>query len=107
MMATISSTARAAYYPAQRPSRRMHFSMPAPMCQGMSASATSITIIETGVYTSVSLFVVVFLLCLCSLLLVGLVALISLLLICLTGLVRLESLVGLTNGLATNVPLGV
>ncbi len=102
MMATMSSTARAPHYAAQCPSRCMPFSLPTSMCMGMAAA--SIIILETGVQTSVSLFVVVSVLCLCSLLLLGLVVLISLLLIGLTGLVRLESLVGLITGLATTAP---
>ena len=63
------------------------------MCMGMATAATSAnsTIIsETGVLTSVFLFVVHLV---CSLLL-GLVTLLSLLLIGLTGLISLESLVG-------------
>jgi hypothetical protein len=106
MMATISSTALTASYAVQRPSRRMPFSMPASMCMGMSAASASIIILETGVNTSVSLFMVVFCLCLCSLLLTGLVVLISLLLIGLTGLIRLASLVGPTDELATTATLG-
>ena len=69
-------------------SMRMSNFMPAAMC--MSAAACAI-IIQTGVQTSVSLFV----LYIVPFLLVGLVVLLSLLLICLIGLVRLGSLVGL------------
>lgn len=73
---------------------RMPASQPThAMCMGMAAaatSATSISIIGTGVLTSVFSFVVHLV---CSLLL-GLVTLISLLLTGLTGLVSLESLVG-------------
>jgi cell division protein FtsW (lipid II flippase) len=104
MTATISSTAYAAQYAATSPSRRMPFSMPASTCMGMSAATASIITLETGVYTSVSLFMVVLLLCLCSLLLPRLVVLISLVLIGLTGLIRLESLVGLVTRLATTAP---
>lgn len=102
MMATINSTARTAEYAAQSPSRRMPFSMSTPMCMGMAAADANSVILETGVQTSVSLFMSV--LCLCSVLLLGLVALISLVLTCLTGLIRLESLVGRITGLATTVP---
>jgi hypothetical protein len=82
--------------------QRMPFFMSMPaMCMGMAA-ATSVILLETGVVTSVSFFVVVITLLLALLLLVGLVVLISLLLTCLTRLVRLESLVGLTIQLATS-----
>jgi hypothetical protein len=77
--------------------------MPAA-CMGMFA-ATSIIILRTGVPTSVSLFILVFLKDVASLL-VSLVVLISLLLTCLTGLVGLESLVGLTKKVATRTVRG-
>ena len=73
-------------------SERMPFSMPATICMGMGATASTM-ILKTGVVTSVSLFVLL----LIPLLLVGLVVLISLLLTGLTGLVGLESLVGRKN----------
>jgi hypothetical protein len=87
------------------PSRRMPFSQPACECMGMSDATANSIISKTGVYTPVSLFVVIALLCLCILLLLpGLVVLISLVLIGLTGLIRLESLVGLVTRLATTAP---
>ena len=82
-------------------------SMPA-MYMGMaaatSATAAYITLLKTGVSTSVSLFVVGILIGL--LLLVGLVVLISLILTGLTRLVGLESLVGQNRELATNATQG-
>ena len=79
----------------------MPFFMSTPaMCMCMAATA-SMLFLGTGVFTSVSLFVVVFLVS--TLLLVSLVVIISLTLSCLTGLVEIESLVGLTVGLATGV----
>lgn len=79
-------------------------SMPA-MSMGMTA-ATIASLVETGVHTSVSLFVVIIILGLLLLVVVGLVVLISLLLTRLTGLIRLESLVGLNGELATNATQG-
>jgi hypothetical protein len=69
------------------------------MSQAMAAStsmlaATSTNFLQTGVVTSVSLFVLILVLSIVFLLLPGLVVLISLLLIGLTGLVTLVSLVG-------------
>ena len=97
MMATFS-TALAAKIAAERPSRRMPFSMPqSATCMCMSAADASKIIPGTGVLTSVSLFIVVCLQSICSLLLV---VLISLLLTCLTGLDGLKSLVGLKTRVA-------
>lgn len=101
------STAQMSMAVSQRDAKRMPFSMPAmqamcAMCTASAASATSTFIIRTDVFTSVSLFAVL----LSVLLLVSLVVLISLLLTCLTGLPRLESLVGLITGLATNATRG-
>jgi hypothetical protein len=74
------------------------------MCMGAAtASAASSIIIGTDVNTSVSLFVVVLLVC--SLLLVSLVIL-SLLLTGLTGLISLEGLVGHGIGLSTGKTQG-
>ena len=92
MMATLKKTyiPTAALSSTQRGGERMPSAMPAAMC--MCASAfTGILIWQTGVITSVSLFVLNIV---PLLLVVGLVVLISLLLICLTGLITLESLVG-------------
>ncbi len=104
-----SSTMQAAKAAAPYRTETMSFSprsmcaMPAA-CMGMFA-ATSIMISGTGVPTSVSLFILVLLKAVASLL-VSLVVLISLLLTCLTGLVGLESLVGLTKILATRTVRG-
>jgi hypothetical protein len=65
------------------------------------AATASILLRETGVFTSVSLLLVAFLVS--TLLLVSLVVIISLTLSCLTGLVETKSLVGLTVGLATGM----
>jgi len=102
---TMQAAKRAAAYRtgAMSFSSRSAFMMPAA-CMGMTAATgTMILGIETGVLTSVSLFILV--LSVLSLL-VSLVVLISLLLTCLTGLVRLESLVGLTKTLATSTVQG-
>jgi hypothetical protein len=65
------------------------------------AATASILLRETGVFTSVSLLLVAFLVS--TLLLVSLVVIISLTLSCLTGLVEMKSLVGLTVGLTTGM----
>lgn len=97
MLATLSTTQKA-MTACQSGAQPMPFSQPsiAAMCT-MYMAAASILIIETGALASVSFFVVVLLVV--ALLLVSLVVLISLLLTGLTGLIRLESLVGLTNGM--------
>ena len=105
---TMQAAKRAAAYRTEAMpfSSRSSFTMPAA-CMGMTAATagTMILGIETGVLTSVSLFILV--LSVLSLLLVSLVVLIiSLLLTCLTGLVGLESLVGLTKMLATSTVQG-
>ncbi len=93
-------------YSASRPSamiadhdctQRMPFFMSMPaMCMGMAAATFSFILIsETGVVTSVSLFVAALLALLILVVLVVLISL-SLLLTGLTRLVVLESLVGLT-----------
>ena len=87
----------------------MPFSMSMP-CMRMAAAAAraaaSITIRETGVFTSVSLFVLVLLVL--SLLPVSLVVLLSLslLLTGLTGLIGLEGLVGHVKKIATSATRG-
>jgi len=101
MLATLSGT-QTAMIACQGRSERMPFPMSAKgMCM---FAAASIIIIETGVLTSVSLFVVVLLAV--SLLLVSIVVLISLILIGLTGLVGLESLVGLVTTVAARTTRG-
>ena len=93
-------------YSASQPSagsaghRAAHMPFSPSMCM---AAAASIIIIETGVHTSVSFFVIVLLVI--SLLLVVLLSL-SLLLTGLTGLIGLESLVGHFTKLATHATRG-
>ena len=86
----------------QRRGGRMPFAMPAAMCSRTSAF-TGILLLQTGVVTSVSLFVLGIV---PLFLLVGLVVLISLLLIGLTRLVELERLVGLRNELTARTVQG-
>ena len=100
-MSAMFSTTRTAPFAAQGSAKRMPFFMSMPaMCMCMATTA-SMLLSGTGVITSVSLFVLVFLVS--TLLLVSLVVVISLTLSCLTGLIEIESLVGLTVGLATSV----
>ena len=100
-MSAMFSTTQTAPFAAQGSAKRMPFFMSMPaMCMCMATTA-SMLLSGTGVITSVSLFVVVFLVS--TLLLVSLVVVISLTLSCLTGLIEIESLVGLTVGLATSV----
>ena len=100
-MSAMFSTTQTALFAAQSTTKRMPFFMSMPaMCMCMAATA-SILLRETGVFTSVSLLLVAFLVS--TLLLVSLVVIISLTLSCLTGLVEIKSLVGLTAGLATGV----
>ena len=82
----------------------MPSSMPAMSMCMFAAASTVAMIMETGVLTSVSLFVLVSVIV--PLLLVGLVIIISLLLTGLTGLARLESLVGFNIKLATRSARG-
>ena len=102
-MSALFSTTQTALFAAQSGTKRMPFFMSMPamcMCMCMAATA-SILLRETGVFTSVSLLLVAFLVS--TLLLVSLVVIISLTLSCLTGLVEMKSLVGLTVGLATGM----
>ncbi len=106
MMVTFSS-GQAAMVAAQYPTERMPFFMPAMSAMAASAMASataSIMFRETGVTTSVSLFVFVLL---TVVFLLTLVVLISLLILSgLTGLRRLESLVGLLRERATSAVMG-
>jgi ATP/ADP translocase len=100
-MSALFSTTQTALFAAQGGTKRMPFFMSMPaMCMCMAATA-SILLRETGVFTSVSLLLVAFLVS--TLLLVSLVVIISLTLSCLTGLVEMKSLVGLTVGLTTGM----
>lgn len=98
MSVTWSASAHPAMFAGRDRAICMPFSMPT-MC--MAIAAASITLIGTGVLTSVSLFVL--LLVVAFLLLVSLVVLISL--SGLTGLV-LVCLVGLTKGLVPSTAQG-
>jgi hypothetical protein len=101
MSVTWSASAHPAMFADRDCAICMPFSMPT-MCMAIAAaSAASITLIGTGVLTSVSLFVL--LLVVAFLLLVSLVVLISL--SGLTGLV-LVCLVGLTKGLVPSTAQG-
>ena len=100
MSVTWSASAHPAMFAGRDRAICMPFSMPT-MCMAIAASAASITLIGTGVLTSVSLFVL--LLVVAFLLLVSLVVLISL--SGLTGLV-LVCLVGLTKGLVPSTAQG-
>jgi uncharacterized membrane protein YhaH (DUF805 family) len=101
MLKMYSPTYQAAMMADQGRTQRMPFYMCMPaMCM---ATATSTTLLGTGVVTSVSLFVAAISLLIALLILVGLVVLISLILTGLTGLVGLGSLVGLTTVLATTI----
>ena len=116
MVNSYSASKRSAVFADSHCAECMSYAMPCPtrpmpfmpaMSMGMAtataSAATTSTLFGTGVTTSVSLFVASIIL---GLLLVGLVVLISLLLTCLTGLVRLGSLVGLIEELATNATQG-
>lgn len=99
MSATWSATTMPAMFAGKDRAKRMSFGMH-PMCMATAATA-SITIIGTGVLTSVSLFVL--------LLIVGLLLLVSLVVVIsltLSGLTRLVGLVGLTGGLVPSAAQG-
>jgi len=99
MSATWSATTMPAMFAGKDRAKRMPFGMH-PMCMATAATA-SITIIGTGVLTSVSLFVL--------LLIVGLLLLVSLVVVIsltLSGLTRLVGLVGLTGGLVPSAAQG-
>ena len=99
MSATWSATKMPAMFAGKDRAQRMPFGMH-PMCMATAATA-SITIIGTGVLTSVSLFVL--------LLIVGLLLLVSLVVVIsltLSGLTRLVGLVGLTGGLVPSAAQG-
>ena len=99
MSATWSATTIPAMFAGKDRAQRMPFGMQ-PMCMATAATA-SITIIGTGVLTSVSLFVL--------LLIVGLLLLVSLVVVIsltLSGLTRLVGLVGLTEGLVPSAAQG-
>jgi uncharacterized membrane protein YhaH (DUF805 family) len=99
MSATWSATTIPAMFAGKGRAKRMPFGMH-PMCMATAATA-SITIIGTGVLTSVSLFVL--------LLIVGLLLLVSLVVVIsltLSGLTRLVGLVGLTGGLVPSAAQG-
>ncbi len=101
MSATWNATTQPAMFAGKDRAKRMPFGMH-PMCMATAATA-SIMIIGTGVFTSVSLFVL--LLIASFLLLVSLLVLISLTLSGLTRLV-IVGLVGLTEGLVPSVAQG-
>jgi hypothetical protein len=101
MSATWSAMKQPAMFAGKDRAMRMSCEM-YPMCSATAATA-SIAIIETGVITSVSLFVR--LLNVVLLLLVSLLVVLGLILSGLTGLV-LVSLVGLTKGLVPNTVQG-
>jgi len=99
MSATWSATTMPAMFAGKDRAQRMPFGMH-PMCMATAATA-SITIIGTGVLTSVSLFV--------QLLIVGLLLLVSLVVVIsltLSGLTGLVGLVGLTEGLVPSAAQG-
>jgi hypothetical protein len=99
MSATWSATTMPAMFAGKDCAQRMPFGMH-PMCMATAATA-SITIIGTGVLTSVSLFV--------QLLIVGLLLLVSLVVVIsltLSGLTGLVGLVGLTEGLVPSAAQG-
>jgi hypothetical protein len=96
MSATWSATTIPAMFAGKDRAQRMPFGMH-PVCM----ATASITIIGTGVLTSVSLFVL--------LLIVGLLLLVSLVVVIsltLSGLTRLVGLVGLTEGLVPSAAQG-
>jgi hypothetical protein len=99
MSATWSAPTMPAMFAGKDRAQRMPFGMH-PMCMATAATA-SITIIGTGVLTSVSLFA--------QLLIVGLLLLVSLVVVIsltLSGLTRLVGLVGLTGGLVPSAAQG-
>ena len=101
MTATWSAMSKPAMFAGTDRAERMPFFMHA-MCMATAATA-GVIIIETGVLTSVSLFVL--LLAVVLLLLVSLLVVTGLILSGLTGLV-LVSLVGLTEGLVPSTAQG-